>query len=198
MCLIKLSFINEDSIESIDDIRTSYLLQATVLLEYAWSHSRSNFQISLLLVRLYCILGCGSLATRAFQRLGVKQIQLDTLSHNLFDRISSLHPHPFSSNIHGVSQFPNPVEHLEKQQRFYIKTRDHVNKNRWTSLDHGSYNSIFQMKEFEDKIKQSMSAVTSVVENRKITRLMQPDVPLTTASIGYDIFGKPIAVAGMN
>lgn len=192
MCLIKLSFIEEDSIESIDDTGTSYILQATVLLEHAWSHSKSNFQISLLLVRLYSILGAGSLAMRAFQRLGVKQIQLDTLSYTLFDRISSLHPHPFTNDIHGSSQFPSPVEHLEKQQRLYKKTRDHVSKNRWISLEHGSYNSIFQIEEFDEKINNSMSAVMSVVEQRKIVRLIQPGVPLSASSIGHDIFGKYI------
>jgi N-terminal acetyltransferase B complex non-catalytic subunit len=187
ICLIKLFFIDGDSAESIDNIKTSYILQAIVLLEYGWSHSKSNFQISLLLVRLYCILGCGSLA---FQRLGVKQIQLDTLSYALYDRISSLHPHSFGSHIHGASEFPNPVEHLEKQQKFYERTRDYVNRNRWTSLEHGSYNSIFEMKEFEDKIKHSISAAMSVVENRKIARLAHPGTPLGPASMGHDIFGK--------
>ena len=190
MCLIKLSRMNESSIQSIDNIKASYILQATVILEYARSHSKSNFQISLLLVRLYSVLGAGSLAMRAFQRMGIKQIQLDTLSYILYDRISSLHPHPFSNNIHGASQFPSPVEHLEKHQNFYRKTRDHVNRNRWTSLEYGSYNSIFQMNEFEDKINNSMSAIMSVIESRKIARLMQPGVPLPASSEGYDIFSK--------
>lgn len=195
MCLIKLSLINENSIQSIDDIKTSYILQATVILEYAWSHSKSNFQISLLLVRLYSMLGAGSLAMRAFQRLGAKQIQLDTLSYTLYDRISSLHPHPFGNNIHGVSQFPSPLEHFEKQQNFYRKTSDHVNRNRWTSLEHGSYNSIFQMNEFDDKINNSMSAIMSVVESRKIARLLQPDARLPSSSEGYDIFNERFSKA---
>lgn len=191
MCLIKLSFINgSSSIESLNDLSISYILQATALLEYAWSHSKSNFQISLMLVRLYTHLGCGSLAMRAYQRLGVKQIQLDTLSYILFDRVSSFHPHPFSRNIHGSSQFLSPIEHFEKQQNLYRKTRDHVSKNCWLSLENGSYNSIFQIKEFDESISHSMSAAMSVVESRKISRLTQPSVPLTTSSHGYDDFSK--------
>jgi N-terminal acetyltransferase B complex non-catalytic subunit len=192
MCLIKLSLVHKNATQSIDDIKTSYILQAAVILEYAWLHSKPNFQISLLLIRLYSMLGAGSLAMRAFQRVGAKQIQLDTLSYTLYDRISSLHPHPFSNNIHGASLFPSPVEHLERHQNFYRKIRDHVNRNRWTSLEHGSYNSIFQINEFEDKINRSMSAVMSVVESRKIARLMQPGVPLAASSGGYDIFSKSI------
>jgi N-terminal acetyltransferase B complex non-catalytic subunit len=199
MCLIKLSFINgSSSIESLNDLSISYILQATALLEYAWSHSKSNFQISLMLVRLYTHLGCGSLAMRAYQRLGVKQIQLDTLSYILFDRVSSFHPHPFSRNIHGSSQFPSPIELFEKQQNLYRKTRDHVSKNCWLSLENGSYNSIFQIKEFDESISHSMSAAMSVVESRKISRLTQPSVPLTTSSHGYDDFSKSIYLISCN
>jgi N-terminal acetyltransferase B complex non-catalytic subunit len=193
MCLVKLSFVDGDEfIESLSDVKTSYILQGTVLLEYAWSHSKPNFQISLLLVRLYSMLGCGSLAMRAFQRMGVKQIQLDTLSYTLFDRISSLHPHSFGRNVHGSSQFLSPVEHLERQQMLYRKSRDHVSRNCWTSLEHGNYNSIFQIKEFEERMTRSMSAVMAVVETRKITRLIQPNVQQTTFSGGLDMFSKSI------
>jgi N-terminal acetyltransferase B complex non-catalytic subunit len=191
MCLIKLSFIdNEGSIESIDDARASYILQATMLLEYAWSHSKPNFQISLLLIRLNSILGCGSLAVRAFEGLGIKQIQLDTLSYTIFDRISSLHPHPFRHTIQGPSEAHSPLENLDKQQRLYRKSRDHVSKNCWTSLENGTYSSVFQMKEFEETLNQSMSAVMSVVESRKIARLTQPSGTSATSSGAHDIFSK--------
>lgn len=191
MCLIKLSFIdNDSSIESVDDTRASYILQATMLLEYAWSHSKPNFQISLLLIRLHSILGCGSLALRAFEGLGIKQIQLDTLSYTFFDRISSLHPHPIKHTIEGSSEVHSPLGNLDKQQRLYRKSRDHVSKNCWTSLENGNYSSVFQMKEFEETLSQSMSAVMSVVESRRIARLTKPSGELATSSGAHDIFSK--------
>jgi N-terminal acetyltransferase B complex non-catalytic subunit len=188
MCMAKLSsrFYHHDE-NTLKNPARSYALQATVLLEYAWSHSKANFLISLLLVRLYSNLGCGSLAMRAYLRLGVKQIQHDTLAHYMFDGISSMHPHPFSSNPDDSSQRRSPIEHFEIQQKVYARSTDQISKNRWVSFEHSNYNSIFEFEEVGEKLANSLSAVMSVIESRKISRLAQPDIPLTASSCGGDI-----------
>ena len=191
MCLIKLSLADENDDEgSLNSVKASYLLQATVLLEYAWSHSKPNFQISLLLVRLYSYLGCGSLSMRAFQRLAVKQIQLDTLSYTLFDRISALHPHAFGHSPDGLTQIPSPIDHLQRQQRLYRSAREQVSKNIALAFKHGNYNSIFEIKEVSETLSQSISAVMSVVEQRRISRILQPETQLSSSSGGYDVLRK--------
>jgi N-terminal acetyltransferase B complex non-catalytic subunit len=192
MCLIKLSLMHaEDGLETLRNIRISYILQATSLLEYAWTHSKSNFQISLLLIRLHCYLGCGSLAMRAYQRLSLKQTQFDTLSYTLFDRISSFHPHPFGHSPDGSTQFKTAVEHLQKQQKLYRTARDHVTKNVWTSFKHGSYNSIFEIREVSETLSHTLSGAMSVIESSKVSRLTEK-TPLTAISGGYDILRKSI------
>lgn len=171
MCLIKLALSQTGSeYEHLENPRTTYLLQATALLESAWSRSKSNFQISLMLVRLYSYLGCGSLAMRAYQRLYLKQIQLDTLSYVMFDRISTLHPHPISESTDGPSKTRSLIELLQKQQKLYKTSREHINKNTWLSFKHGSYNSILEFREVTQKLSYSMSATMSVVESNKIQR----------------------------
>jgi len=188
MCLIKLSIShrNPRQVYSLNK-EVSYILQAIVLLEYAWSHSKSNFQLSLLLVRLYAFLGCGSQAMKAFEHLALKQIQLDTLSYVLLDRISSLHPLPFTSSPDGSSENPSPLQYLQKQQKVYQKARVHVIQNRWKAFENGSYNSIFQFQEFSEHITRTLSAGTSVIESRKISRILQANVP---DEAGYDILRK--------
>ena len=191
MCLVKLFFADKKSVEeSLHTMKASYLLQATMLLEYAWSRSKSNFQISLLLVRLYSYLGCGSLSMKAFQRLAVKQIQLDTLSYTLFDRISTLHPHPFGHLPDGSTKFRSPIEHFQKQQKLYRNAREQVSKNIAVAFKHGSYNSIFEVTEASEALSKSMSAAMSIVEQRRISRIIQPDTPLTSVSSGYDVLRK--------
>jgi N-terminal acetyltransferase B complex non-catalytic subunit len=194
MCLIKLSLTSTENVsEPLKDGRTTYALQAAVLLENAWSQSKYNFQISLLLVRLYCYLGCGSLATRAYHRLALKQIQLDTLSYTLFDRLSSLYPHPSSQSTEASTKARTHLEHLRKQQKLYKSSREHITKNSWLSFKNGSYHSIFEMREVSDMLGHSMSAAMSVIESRRITRLTEPGTPLTEISNGFDLLRKLIS-----
>ncbi|CAD6503993.1 BgTH12-05734 [Blumeria graminis f. sp. triticale] len=179
VCLIKLGLHNSDkNNECLESKKISYMLQATLLLEFTWTHSKHNFQISLLLVRLYSYLGCGSLAMRSYQRLGLKQIQLDTLSYTLFDRISSLHPHPYEHVLIGLSDKRSPSEHIKKQQKFFRNVKQQISKNIGLSFKHESYNSIFEIKEVSDRLSSSITAISGVIEGRKISRLVTPEVTL--------------------
>jgi N-terminal acetyltransferase B complex non-catalytic subunit len=190
ICLTKLSLTSaENSSELLTGATTTYALQATVLLENAWLHSKYNFQISLMLIRLYNYLGCGSLAIRAHHRLALKQIQLDTLSYTLFDRISSYHPHASSQSTEATSKH-TPLDHLHKQQKLYKSSRENITKNSWLSFKHGSYNTIFEMRKVSEMLSNSMSAAMSVIESRKISRLTEPGTALTEISNGFDILRK--------
>ncbi|KAE8452103.1 hypothetical protein EG329_001570 [Mollisiaceae sp. DMI_Dod_QoI] len=178
MCLIKLGLVGSSSgSESLNGLGTTYLLQATALLESAWTRSKSNFQLSLLLVRLNSYLGAGSLAMRVYQRLFLKQVQLDTLSYSAFDRISTLHPHPISDSPEGPSNNRTLLEQLQKLQKLYKTSREHITRNTWLSFKHGSYNSIFEFREVAQKLSRSLSAVMSVVESNKIYRFTTNTVP---------------------
>jgi N-terminal acetyltransferase B complex non-catalytic subunit len=189
-CLAKLS-MKSGSLragESLDSPAVFHLLQAAVLLEYAWSRSKSNSQISLMLTSIYYSLGCGSLAMRAYQRLGVKQIQNATLSHYMFDGISTFHPHPFTSD----DSFPtrSVVEQLRDQQRIYKNAPKQISNKIWSSFEHNNYNTIFELEEVKEALAYNVSAVMSVIEGRKVSRLVQPSTPLTASSCGYDILRK--------
>lgn len=189
--LVKLALASSDAgSEPLKSTRVSYMLQAAVLLENAWTHSKSNFQISLILIRLYVYLGCGSLAMRSFQRLVLKQVQLDTLSYILFDRISSFHPHPFTHTPDGTTGSRTPIEQLRKHQRLYKSAQEHVNKNVWLSFKHNSYNSVFEIKEVEETLSRSLARVMSVIESKKVARLMEPKRTLAEIYQEFDILGE--------
>ncbi|KAK0126361.1 hypothetical protein ONS95_007967 [Cadophora gregata] len=188
MCLIKLALAESgNSRVPINSSGASYLLQAAVLLEVASVPSRSNFQISLILVRLYCYLGCGSLAMRAFERLSLKQVQLDTLSYVILDRISTFHPHPFGQLPNGSDNTRTPLEQLQKQRRLYRSAQEHVIKNVWLSFKHSSYNSVFEISEVQDSLSRSLARVMYVVESSKVARLLEPKRSLAEIIQEYDI-----------
>ena len=186
-CLAKLSIkeISFTTKEPLKNPAVYHLLQASVLLEYAWLHSKPNSQISLMLIRIYAILGCGSLAFRAFQRLSIKQIQYASLSYYMFDGISSLHPHPFPSE--DVSTQRTILDDLRETQKIYRTSTKSINNKCWSAFEHNNYNTILELEEFRKALAYSMSAVMSVIEGRKVSRLTQPSNPLTSVSCGYDI-----------
>lgn len=184
MCLIKLSMAKSHEVPEIP-----YLIQAAIMLDYGTTHSNSNFQIRLLLTRLLQYLGLGAMAMSEYMELSLKQIQLDTLSFILFDRISSFHPHPFTPLEEDSQPYKSPRETIKKQQKLYRTSRGHIGKNIWLSFKNGSYNSIFELKEVSDTLSRTIAAATSVVETRKIARLLELNSkePLDE---GYDIIPK--------
>ncbi|KAH8602738.1 N-acetyltransferase B complex non catalytic subunit-domain-containing protein [Bisporella sp. PMI_857] len=184
MCLIKTSL---GSAPSIGGPNASHILRATILLEFAWTRSKHNFQITLLLMKLYIYLGCASLAMRAYQRLGIKQIQQDTLSFSLLDRISSLHPHPFSHQPEDAAKLLEPMEQIVEQQRYYPQAFNHMKKNIWRSFQEGSYCSVIQITEAQETLSRSMASILSAIESGRILRLIAPKISLTPALVGHDV-----------
>jgi N-terminal acetyltransferase B complex non-catalytic subunit len=187
MCLVKLALAGTESSEPLAGTKVSYILQAAALLEYALTHSKPNFQMSLLLTRLYQYLGCGSMAMHAYQRLGLKQIQLDTLSYVLMDRISTFHPHPFTHTISESPPYRSPIESFQKQQNMYRGARGHISKNIWLSFKNNNYNSIFEIKEVSDTLSRTLSAAMSVTESLKVSRLIPSKTGSSTSDGGYDV-----------
>jgi N-terminal acetyltransferase B complex non-catalytic subunit len=192
MSLITLSkFNDQDSDELLSKPNSFNILQATALLEYAASFSESNFQIRLLLVRLYQYLGDGLHAMWAFDHLALKQIQLDTLSYVMLDGISSLHPHGFCTS--GETHIKAPVEQFKKQQKMIRGAFGHINRNTWLSYKHGSYNTVFELQEVSDKLGYTLASVMSVVETMRINRLIPSGEP---TNCGLDILRRSSDITG--
>ncbi|CAO3632493.1 unnamed protein product [Cunninghamella echinulata] len=66
------------------------LIQAATFLEMALEKSIYNFQIKLLLVRIYIELGVFSRTLAIYKTMDIKQIQFDTMLHYYTDRLISL------------------------------------------------------------------------------------------------------------
>jgi N-terminal acetyltransferase B complex non-catalytic subunit len=189
-CLIKLGLMdNSLGAEPLSKSKSQYFLQAAALLEKAWVHSKPNFQISLMLVRLYTFLGCGSLAMRAYQRLALKQIQLDTLSYVFFDRISTFHPKSFASHAGESDSDRTPIQHLQRQQKVYKNAYEQISKNMWLSFKNGSYNAMYQIQGIEKELSCGLGSTMSVIESRRICRITSPGTPVTAVSHGYNLLG---------
>ncbi|KAI9744803.1 MAG: hypothetical protein M1818_001728 [Claussenomyces sp. TS43310] len=187
MALIKLSGAKpEAEVQFAEkDLAIQRLLQAAALLEFGTQRSKANPKFALMLVRLYFRLGAGSLAIRAYQRLGIKQIQGDTLGYMLFDRISTLHPHPVSGSS-SIEDDMDPSDQLRKMQGLYRRQREQIRTSIWRSFEHGSYDSIFQLMEVSDKLSRSTAAAMMTIELSRITRFIDPKAAQHKISLGYN------------
>ncbi|RDW64145.1 hypothetical protein BP5796_10647 [Coleophoma crateriformis] len=192
MCLVKLAGfypwpLEEATCVPLTGDRLSHLLRASLILEYAWSHSKANSQISLLLVRLYAHLGCGSLAMRAYDRLGIKQIQTTTLAYTLFDRISSLHPHPFVHLQDGGHRTKSPMEQLANHQTTYESFAGQVSRNIFRAFEHGSYDSAVQLVGTSQFLTESDASILAFLESRRMSRITEPELLLKPEAHGFNL-----------
>ncbi|RHX97094.1 hypothetical protein DYB36_007333 [Aphanomyces astaci] len=70
--------------------RRDWLLHAATCLEFGLAKSAYNFQMKLLLCRIYALLGAGTAFFARYQELDVKQIQVDSLSYLVLDPLLAL------------------------------------------------------------------------------------------------------------
>lgn len=88
------------------------LLRSVALLEFVNNKSPHNYDILLILVRIYMYLGAGSLALGLWTKLAVKNMQNMTVSWMLFTRLSTIHPYPVT--VPGIDRQLITVDPLEE------------------------------------------------------------------------------------
>ncbi|EEH47984.2 uncharacterized protein PADG_04068 [Paracoccidioides brasiliensis Pb18] len=151
------------------------LTQAAGLIENLLLKSPHNYEALLLLVRIYLLLGAGSLALKTFHKLSVKQMQYETVAHNLFTRLASTHPHA-----------PPPYEGLEKKDYdpqasmrqaliFYRNSETATALSRNIGLEHGSYFNVSGSIKLQNDLKNSICRRMWALETRRIQRLVGGD-----------------------
>lgn len=164
--LLKLSGLGQIQMSTklppLSNVDVSRLLQATIILGTQASRAPAEIPLRLLLVQVYLLLGCASLAHQTWLPLDVKRTIQDALSPLFFDRLSSISPslfykdrrpltEPLSSYYHGCLREDSPVKV-------------------WEAFSAGSYTSILDMAEFSDRLRRSCTLIMTVVEDRRALR----------------------------
>ncbi|KAI9368067.1 N-acetyltransferase B complex non catalytic subunit-domain-containing protein [Aspergillus egyptiacus] len=161
--------------EEIPDIM---LIRAAAILERLLLDSPHNYQALLLLVRLYLRLGAGSLALKAFSKLSVKQIQFETVAHNLFTRLASVHPHS-APPIEGAEYKDfNPQSAFVQALNFYRTADVTSTRHRSNGLEYGSYVNTEGTIELQRRLKHSVCRRMWALEVKRVQRLAGGD-PMT-------------------
>ncbi|KAL1853195.1 hypothetical protein VTK73DRAFT_9055 [Phialemonium thermophilum] len=145
----------------LENVDPSLFLQAVLLLDTQLKKTPGDTSLRLLLVRLYLLLGCASYAYRLWVPMDVKRTIQDALSPLFFDRLSSLAP--------GLFQGGRPP--TEPLRAYYQTTlQDRAPVRIWDAFAAGSYTSILDMADYDDRLRRSCTLVMSVVEERRAAR----------------------------
>ncbi len=165
MCLLKLAGIcqNPKEVRSLRmlTVDRGRLLQAVLLLDFQLTKTPNNVPLRLMLVQVYLLLGCASLANQVWVPMDVKRIIQDALSPIFFDRISSISP--------GIFQGSKPLtEHLRSFYSSALQSQAPINI--WEAFLGGSYTSVLEMAKFTDHLSRSCTRVMTVVEERRAAR----------------------------
>ena len=152
------------------------LLRMVFILEFALSKSKHNYDILLILVRLYTYLGAGSLAMERYSQMNIKNLQHVTLSWVLFTRISTIHPYPVTVSPNGTEELTidplnEAISALNWHTNAYglnLKSIRQLQKNNsWTmQLDALSTKSALQ---------DGFARLSLLVESFHMRRLRYPD-----------------------
>lgn len=176
LCLLaamSLIRFNEAAVNgSQEEIPDIVLIRAAGILERLIIDSPHNYQALLLLVRIYLRLGAGSLALKTFSKLSVKQFQFETVAHNLFTRLATVHPHS-APPIEGAEYKDfDPQMALMQALNFYRNAGVTSIRHRSNGLDNGTYLNVEGTIDLQRRLKHSVCRRVYALEVRRIQRLV--------------------------
>ncbi|KAK7467226.1 mitochondrial distribution and morphology [Stygiomarasmius scandens] len=137
-----------------------YLYRAIILLEYALSNSKQSFQMRLILVRLYRLLGAPSLALEHYRLMRIKQVQNDTLSHFLFSRTSAF-------SLGSTGDLTLSTECIEASQ-VYLTNSQETSDFVIRAFTAEKYSQIPEFITFEDRLDNSLQRDMTKMEHLRM------------------------------
>lgn len=173
MCLIRFSDLWVDGGQ--ENARDIILIRATCILERLLVDSPHNYHALLMLVRTYLLLGAGSLALATFTKMSVKHMQYESVAHNFFTRLATIHPHS-APPIEGAEykEF-NPQSALAQALHFYHNAEYTTVRNRGNGMDLGSYYNVEGTIGLQKRLKDSVCRRMWALEARRMQRFAGGD-----------------------
>lgn len=153
-------------------ISNTALIRAASTLERLLDNSPHNYQALLLLVRIYLSLGAGSLALKTFSKLSVKQVQFETVAHNLFTRLATIHPHSAPPLEGAEFKDFDPQSAFVQALNFYRNTAVTTVKHRTNGLEYGSYVNTEDTIELQRRLRDSVCRRMYALDVRRMQRLV--------------------------
>ncbi|KAG0202620.1 N-alpha-acetyltransferase 25, NatB auxiliary subunit [Mortierella sp. GBA30] len=132
------------------------LLNAVFMLEHALNASKHNYQIKLVLIRIYELLGAFSCATAIYNTMGIKHVQHDTLSHFITDRVTSF------------GQFNEALTQLYSAHEIYHSNEAETPEMILQAYKYCTFSKMQEFIEFQSRLENSLQ---KMIADREMIRL---------------------------
>ncbi|KZT51165.1 hypothetical protein CALCODRAFT_503854 [Calocera cornea HHB12733] len=143
------------------DHQLQYLLQAVCVLEYALQKSEKAYQLRLLLICLYRLLGASSLCLDHYRATNVRTVQHDTLSWLVLNRATT-----FSTCASGdISYLTECLEASAIYADNWTETGEMITK----AFQYEKYSQIPDFLNFEELIENSLQRDLIRIEHLRMT-----------------------------
>ncbi|KAF8923010.1 N-acetyltransferase B complex non catalytic subunit-domain-containing protein [Dissophora ornata] len=132
------------------------LLNATFMLEHALRASKHNYQIKLVLIRIYELLGAFNCATNVYNTMAIKHVQHDTMSHFITDRTSSF----------GL--FGEALTQLYSAHEIYHSNEAETPEMILQAYKYSTFSKMEEFIEFQSRLENSLQ---KMIADREMIRL---------------------------
>jgi N-terminal acetyltransferase B complex non-catalytic subunit len=152
-------------------VSNTALIRAAGVLEQLLIDSPHNSDAILILIRIYLLLGAGSIALKKFTTLSVKHMQYESVAHNLFTRLATIHPHS-GPPIEGADykEF-DPQAVFVKALDFYRSANITIGHSLARGLGDGTYVNLEDAIELRTRLRDSICRKMWALDVRRMQRL---------------------------
>ncbi|KXG52587.1 N-acetyltransferase B complex, non-catalytic subunit [Penicillium griseofulvum] len=154
-----------------EKVGNTALIRAAGILERLLIDSPHNYEAILMLIRIYLLLGAGSIALRWFGKLSVKQMQYESVAHNLFTRFATIHPHA-APPIEGgdYKDFDAQVAFIAALD-FYRNANFTIKNSLVKGLEDGVYVNLDDTIELQRRVRDSICRRMWALDLRRMQRI---------------------------
>ncbi|KAH9996784.1 actin cytoskeleton organization protein [Russula vinacea] len=156
------------------DNAMAHLHNAVVILEYASKKSPQSYQVHLLLVRIYRLLGAPQLALDHYRLLNVKQVQNDTMSYLILSRATNFSL-AASGDLAYVSEcLESSHIYFSNSQEASVNPCSHTSEFVVKSFNMEKYSQIHELVVFEERLDNSLQRDLVKIEHVRLRISHEP------------------------
>ncbi|KAJ5281589.1 hypothetical protein N7478_006961 [Penicillium angulare] len=175
LCILAAMAILSGNNDQSDAASHASFVRAAAVLERLIIDSPHNYQALLMLVRIYLLFGAGSLAFGTFNKLSVKQMQYESVAHNFFTRLATIHPHS-APPTEGIERKEFDPQAAFIQCLNFFRTADLTTMSfRTRGLEEGSYINVEEIVELRKRLSNSICRRLYALDARRAQRLVGGD-----------------------